>query len=325
MRLLVRSKAISRGLFQRLATANPVVILANALTFTPNLRTNPIERPQLQKNFGRSTFSREFHSTPITMASSSDLKRTLTPTLLDDVHKLWFDHLSCDEALVLPGWSDMGKWFSHDEAFDKACVTQFRPALEIIVGSRASASDILSAVNPSSPMDWLCLIILLDQIPRNSYRGAESKLVFGRFDPLAEEIALRAIKEGIPTQSPYFKYRMAYRTWFHMPLMHSENLAVHEQAIKVHEDIARDLNELLARDASTLTEEERKCHGVLSEQAEAVQTFLSSNSDFEKRHKVIIERFGRYPHRNEALGRVSTPEEIEYLNNGGETFNGGSN
>ncbi|KAJ5228532.1 hypothetical protein N7489_009240 [Penicillium chrysogenum] len=254
------------------------------------------------------------------MAGSSELKQTLTPSLLDDVHNLWFDHLSNEEALILPGWSEMGKWFSRDEAFDEACVTQFRPALEKIVGSGASASDILSAVSPSSPMDWLSIIILLDQIPRNCYRGAESKLVFGRFDPLAEEIALRAIKEGIPTQSPYFKYRMAYRTWFHMPLMHSEDLAVHEQAVKVHEGTARDVSELLARDASTLTEEERKCHGVLSEKEEALQAFLSNTFDFEKRHKVIIERFGRYPHRNLALGRLPTPEEIEYLNNGGETF-----
>ena len=198
--------------------------------------------------------------------------------------------------------------------------TKFRPALEKLVGSGASASDILSAVSPSSPMDWLNIIILLDQIPRNCYRGAESKLVFGRFDPLAEEVALRAIEEGISTQSPYFRYRMAYRTWFHMPLMHSEDLAVHEQAIKVHEDTARDVNELLARDASTLTEEERKCQGVLSEKADALQAFLNNTFDFEKRHKVIIERFGRYPHRNQALGRLSTPEEIEYLNNGGETF-----
>ncbi|KAK4862407.1 hypothetical protein LT330_002540 [Penicillium expansum] len=254
------------------------------------------------------------------MGSSSELKQILTSTLLDDVHKLWFNHLSCEDALILPGRSEMGKWFSRDEAFDKACVTQFRPALETIVGSGASASDILSAVSPSSPMDWLSLIILLDQIPRNCYRGAESKLVFGRFDPLAEEIALRAIKEEIPTQSTYFKYRMAYRTWFYMPLMHSENLAVHEQALKVHEDIARDFNGLLARDASTLTEEERKCRGILSEKEEALQASLSMTFDFEKRHKVIIEQFGRYPHRNQALGRVSTPEEIEYLNNGGETF-----
>ncbi|KAJ5257931.1 hypothetical protein N7524_009487 [Penicillium chrysogenum] len=319
MAYLVRNRGISRP-FQRLATFKPVVIPTNGLVSTPSLHTNPIGRPQLQKNSCASTSVRGFHSTPITMAGSSELKQTLTPSLLDDVHNLWFDHLSNEEALILPGWSEMGKWFSRDEAFDEACVTQFRPALEKIVGSGASASDILSAVSPSSPMDWLSIIILLDQIPRNCYRGAESKLVFGRFDPLAEEIALRAIKEGIPTQSPYFKYRMAYRTWFHMPLMHSEDLAVHEQAVKVHEGTARDVSELLARDASTLTEEERKCHGVLSEKEEALQAFLSNTFDFEKRHKVIIERFGRYPHRNLALGRLPTPEEIEYLNNGGETF-----
>ncbi|KAF9241680.1 hypothetical protein DTO013E5_6933 [Penicillium roqueforti] len=254
------------------------------------------------------------------MSSNSELKQTLTPSLLDDVHKLWFNHLSCEEALILPGWSEMGKWFSRDEAFDKACVTQFCPALETIVGSRASASDILSEVSLSSPMDWLSIILLLDQIPRNCYRGAESKLVFGRFDPLAEEIVLRAIEEEVPIRSPYLRYHMAYRIWFHMPLMHSENLAMHELAVKVHEDIARDVNELLARDASALTEEERKCRSILSEKREALQAFLSNALDFEKRHKVIIERFGRYPHRNQALGRVSTPEEIEYLNNGGETF-----
>ncbi|KAJ5373878.1 hypothetical protein N7517_005884 [Penicillium concentricum] len=321
MTYLISSKAISKRLVQtRLVTSKPAVIPANGLISIPSLRANPIARPQLQKNFGRSTIARRFHPSPITMASSSALKQTLTPTLLDDVHKLWFDHLSCEEALLLPEWSEMGKWFSRDEAFDEACVTKFGPALEKIAGSGASATQILSAFSPSSPMDWLSIIILLDQVPRNCYRGAESKLVFGCFDPLAEEIALRAIEEGIPTQSPYFKYRMAYRTWFHMPLMHSENLGVHEQAVKVHEGTARDVNELLAGDVSTLTEEERKCHEVLSKKAEALQAFLSNTLDFEKRHKVIIERFGRYPHRNQALGRVSTPEEIEYLNNGGETF-----
>ncbi|KAJ5824234.1 hypothetical protein N7447_006574 [Penicillium robsamsonii] len=313
--------AISKGLVQtRLATCKPVVIPTNGLIPISSLRTNPTARLQLQKNFGRSTIARKFHSNPITTASSSELKQTLTPTLLDDVHKLWFDHLSCEEALLLPEWSEMGKWFTRDEAFDEACVTQAGSALEIIAGSGVSATQILSAVSPSSPRDWLSIIILLDQVPRNCYRGAESKLVFERFDPLAEEIALRAIEEGIPTQSPYFKYRMAYRTWFHMPLMHSEKLAVHEQAVKVHEGTAKDVNELLAKDTSTLTGEEIKCHGVLSKKADALQAFLRNTLDFEKRHKVIIERFGRYPHRNQALGRVSTPEEIEYLNNGGETF-----
>jgi len=169
-------------------------------------------------------------------------------------------------------------------------------------------------------MDWLSIILLLDQIPRNCYRGDESKVVFGRFDPLAEEIALRALEEEIPTKSSHFKYRIAYRTWFHMPFMHSESLAVHEQAIKVHEDTARDMDELLATDPLTLSEEDRKCHNALSKKSDELHAYLANNLDFEKRHKVIIERFGRYPHRNQALGRVSTPEEIEYLENGGETF-----
>jgi uncharacterized protein (DUF924 family) len=56
------------------------------------------------------------------MSSSAELKQTLTPALLDDVHTFWFDHLSDEESLVLPGWSEMGKWFTRDEAFDKACV-----------------------------------------------------------------------------------------------------------------------------------------------------------------------------------------------------------
>ncbi|CAG8181224.1 unnamed protein product [Penicillium salamii] len=253
------------------------------------------------------------------MASTSALKQALAPTLLENVHKLWFEHLGDEESLVLPKGSEMGKWFAKNEEFDQACVTQFRPALETIINSEASASDILSAVGPSTPMDWLSVIILLDQIPRNCYRGDESKVVFGRFDPLAEEIALQAFQQGIPTQ-PYTKHRMAYRIWFHMPLMHSESLAVHEKAVEVQEGIARDMNELLAKDPSTLTEEEGRCYSALSSKADAVQSFLTQNLDFEKRHKVIIERFGRYPHRNQALGRKSTLEEIEYLENGGETF-----
>lgn len=116
------------------------------------------------------------------------------------------------------------------------------------------------------------------------------------------------------------RYRLAYRLWFHLPLMHSESLAVHEQAVKVQEDTARDMEDFLQRDVSTLTEDERICYNILSGQKDALRWYLSNSLDFEKRHKVIIERFGRYPHRNQALGREPTEEETEYLENGGETF-----
>lgn len=186
--------------------------------------------------------------------------------------------------------------------------------------SRASADEILNRVDTSDPLNWLSILLLLDQVSRNCYRGNESKLVFGRFDPLAEEIAVRAIEAAVPTQSSEVRYRLAYRFWFNMPLMHSENLAVHEQAIKQYEQTAREMDDFLDKDIAVLNEDERKCHEVLSNKRDALRGLLSNTFDFEKRHKVIIERFGRYPHRNQALGRVSTPEEIEYLENGGETF-----
>lgn len=197
---------------------------------------------------------------------------------------------------------------------------QFQPALDTIIESGASAADILDSIDTSSPLNWLSIILLLDQVPRNCHRGDESKLVFGRFDPLAEEIALRAIDAGIPTQSSQVRYRLAHRFWFHLPLMHSENLAVHEEAVKQHEETARDMAQFLLRDVSTLSEDEKKCYGILSNKQDALIAMLNNMYDFEERHKVIIERFGRYPHRNPALGRVPTAEEVEYLKNGGETF-----
>ena len=75
------------------------------------------------------------------------------------------------------------------------------------------------------------------------------------------------------------------RSFLYMPYMHSESLVVHERAVELFE-----------------------------------KNGLESNIDFEHKHKVIIERFGRYPHRNEILGRESTAEEIEFLQEPGSSF-----
>lgn len=197
---------------------------------------------------------------------------------------------------------------------------QFQPALEASIASGVSATEILDAVDTSSPLTWLSILLLLDQVPRNCYRGDDSKLVFSRFDPLAEEIALRAVDAGIPTQDSHLRYRLSYRLWFHLPMMHSENLAVHEKAIQMHEETAKDMHDFIRGDASGLGNDEKRCYNVLSSQQDALDMFLSTMLDFEKKHKVIIERFRRYPHRNAPLGRISTAEETAYLESGGETF-----
>lgn len=75
------------------------------------------------------------------------------------------------------------------------------------------------------------------------------------------------------------------RSFLYMPFMHSESLSIHEVAVALF-----------------------------------TQNSLPDNLDFELRHKAIIARFGRYPHRNAALGRESTPEELEFLQQPGSRF-----
>ncbi|KAJ5734369.1 hypothetical protein N7493_003155 [Penicillium malachiteum] len=249
----------------------------------------------------------------------AELKQTLTPALLAEVRSFWFDHVSDENSLILPTGPEMQRWFSRNAEFDKACVAQFQPALEAIISSGATPEQILAAVDTSPSLNWLSLVLLLDQVPRNCYRGDESRLVFERFDPLASAIALKALDFGIPSQNP-IRYKLSYRFWFHLPLMHSESLSVHQRAVGIHEETAQDVEDFLRSERDALGEYEKRCFDVLVKRQDAMRAWLAQTLDFETRHLVIIEQFGRYPHRNGAMGRESTREEVEYLENGGETF-----
>lgn len=92
-------------------------------------------------------------------------------------------------------------------------------------------------------------------------------------DALALALAQETIQLGLDLQ-----LQPEQRSFLYMPFMHSESKVIHEEALKLFEALGNQIN-----------------------------------LDFEKKHKVIIDRFGRYPHRNEVLGRESTPEEIEFL------------
>ena len=176
-----------------------------------------------------------------------------------------------------------------------------------------------------SPLDWLSLILLLDQIPRNSYRDAESHVVFNHYDPMAVEIALLAIKNGIPKDSS-IQYCLAYRIWFYMPLMHSEELNVHDVAVRESRQMLKDVEELEPEspnlDQKTPLNDGSDYRARLSRRKSLAMTFCKYQLDSEVKHQRIIEQLGRYPHRNEALGRTATTAEKEYLENGGETFDG---
>lgn len=123
----------------------------------------------------------------------------------------------------------------------------------------------------------LAEIIILDQFSRNIYRNASK--AFSQ-DPLALALAQEAVANN--ALQTLDKQRGAFLL---MPYMHSESKPIHEQAIKLFEQLGS-----------------------------------GNNLDFELRHKAIIDRFGRYPHRNAILGRESTPEELAFLQEPGSSF-----
>lgn len=203
---------------------------------------------------------------------------------------------------------------------------RFCPALEAIrAAGITSAEGLLSVLPPRNPLDWLSLVILLDQIPRNCYRGPAAGVAFSVFDPLARGVALAAMDIGIPHAQPEVRWAFARRFWFYLPLMHSEDMAVHERAVAEYGRMVADIDALVAasqQGAAEVPAEQREVVRVIGADVEGAKTMAKLQMEFEMKHYDIIKQFGRYPHRNAALGRETTAEEKEYLENGGETFGG---
>jgi len=248
------------------------------------------------------------------------LKGHLTHNKLEELRAFWFEHLTSEADRVFPRAENQRRWYFGGKEFDDICVARFSPILEAIRSAGiTSVEDILAVAQPRDPLDWLSLVILLDQIPRNSYRGADAAICFSFFDPLAVQLTLKALEEGLPYKAPELRWQFSHRNWLYMPLMHSEDVSAHEKAVLGFERMQQDILSLLEGTGGA-DEYEKRAREVAQADPETAKAFGKINVDFEKKHQVIIERFGRYPHRNNALGRDPTAEETEYLENGGDTF-----
>lgn len=130
------------------------------------------------------------------------------------------------------------------------------------------------------PRSTLALIILLDQFTRNIYR--DSPRAFAG-DERAQRLALVLVDSGADRQLS------RHERWFaYMPLLHAEALPLQERAVELFRALAAD--------------------------------GLADPLDWAIRHCEVVRRFGRFPHRNETLGRVSTPEEESFLRQPGSRF-----
>ncbi|MEM0553247.1 MULTISPECIES: DUF924 family protein [Aeromonas] len=138
------------------------------------------------------------------------------------------------------------------------------------------------------PHGRLALILLLDQLPRNIHRGTPT--AFAR-DPLAREQCLKGLSLGMDRQLSPLE-----RVFFYLPLEHAESREQQARSVALFEELAAE-----------------QAHSAANE------TFAGF-ADFARRHQMIIERFGRFPHRNVTLGRTSTPEEAAFLLQPGSGF-----
>jgi uncharacterized protein (DUF924 family) len=171
-------------------------------------------------------------------------------------------------AEVTAFWRAAGPkaWFRKDAAFDREIATRFLAVHEAAAAGRLSDWE-------ATAEGAFALLLLLDQFPRNMFRGGARAFAT---DPLARAVADRAIAHGFDAGAPN-----AERIFFYLPFMHSENLADQERSLA------------LARQADGESEK------------------------YAPIHADIIARFGRFPHRNAVLGRITTAQEQAFLDAGG--------
>ncbi|WP_019139795.1 DUF924 family protein [Noviherbaspirillum massiliense] len=139
----------------------------------------------------------------------------------------------------------------------------------------------------ATPAGRLALILLTDQFPRNMYRGTPQAFAF-------DELARTWAKEGLALGVQH-SLRPIERVFLYLPLEHSESLEDQDRSLALFEELAAN---------------------AAPAQKPAFDGFL----DFARRHRQVIERFGRFPHRNAILGRASTPEELAFLRKKGSSF-----
>ena len=172
------------------------------------------------------------------------------------------------------------RWWTKSEDFDQTIRSRFSGIYDSIVAGKRESWR-------NAPRTALAYVIVLDQFSRNMFRGTPKMFA-------ADALAREACREGLDSG---FDAELAFdeRVFFYLPLEHSEDIRDHQRCLRVFRALLESAPESSRPDA---------------------EYYL----DFAERHRVIIERFGRYPHRNETLGRPSTEEELEFLSQPGSSF-----
>lgn len=173
------------------------------------------------------------------------------------------------------------RWFKKDPEFDMSVKRIYGSYLETAF---MGAFDRWTTTTAGTT----AVIILMDQFPRNIYRDLPKAF---HWDKKALSLALKAIDER-----QHLKASVTYANFMLLPTMHSEELAVQELGVNAYKEI------------------------LTHQTSDAAKEMVQASLDYAIRHLEIIKKYGRFPHRNQILGRESTDEELAFLKEPGSSF-----
>lgn len=165
------------------------------------------------------------------------------------------------------------RWFTPDPAFDRGIAVQFGELLDA-----AAAGELDAWLDESRGR--LAFIIVTDQFSRQIHRGSARAFA-------TDAIALKAARDGIERGHDR-QLQFDERTFFYLPFEHSESSVDQDTSVALFA-------------------------GLAGETPQPHRALADATLRFAQQHRAIVRRFGRFPHRNEPLGRVSTAEELEFL------------
>lgn len=204
------------------------------------------------------------------------------PHKCSEIINFWF---SDDFTHGMPTKSRNKLWFGASLKTDRLIATRFES--DLYAASTGKYNNWCAF-----PEGRLAIIILLDQFPRNIYRGATKAFAY---DEQARRLCLKGLELGHDQQ-----LMPVYRSFYYMPLEHSESLNDQQRSVELFSQ--------------------------LHDQADpAIRKPLKKTLRYALQHRDIIKEFTRFPHRNAALGRKSTTQELEYLEQTGVNFGQGNN
>lgn len=228
-------------------------------------------------------------------------KKMITRQLSQKIREFWFEGISfsskpCAQELPV---ALMPRWFGRPAGLDDLIHQNYATEIDRFLDNPISDLDL--SLSSSSTEEILSYILLLDQFPRNAFRGTPKSFS-------TDYQALQATKFLIQTQRDLELKHPAERMFCYLPLEHSEDLNDQELAVEKMSSII----DLCLDDQKSGQSSEGKYTAYLE--------FAKSIVKYAHQHYDIIKKFGRFPHRNVILNRASTEAETEYLSSGGETF-----